>query len=82
MERGRLDRLPAAGSGLALAAGPDAAQRGKLRFGSEGQPCFSDTALTDGAWHHVAATCDGRQLRLFVDGQLQRQVANLRGFIE
>ena len=79
VERWLLDRLPAAGSGLALAAGPDAAQRGKLRFGSEGQTCFSDAALTDGAWHHVAATCDGRQLRLYVDGQLQKKVAEARG---
>lgn len=79
VERWLLDRLPAAGSGLALAGGPDAAQRGKLRFGSEGRNCFSDAPLTDGAWHHVAATCDGRQLRLYVDGRMQPQVAEVRG---
>ncbi len=79
VERWLLDRLPAAGRGLALDAGPDAAQRGHLRFGEGDEVCRSEAPLTDGAWHHVAATCDGRQLRLYVDGQLQRQVAELRG---
>ena len=78
VERWLLDRLPAAGGGLAIAAGPDGAQRGRLRFGSEGQAVLSDAALNDGAWHHVAATCDGRQLRLYVDGRPQQQVAGLR----
>jgi hypothetical protein len=29
----------------------------------------SDTDVTDGKWHHVAMTCDGKRVRLFVDGK-------------
>jgi concanavalin A-like lectin/glucanase superfamily protein/flagellar hook capping protein FlgD len=28
------------------------------------------TSVDDGQWHHVAATCDGTAMRLYVDGQL------------
>jgi hypothetical protein len=64
--------------GYALGIGGDAQDlpsRGKLAFAiNGGTPCLSDNAVADGAWHHAAATFDGENLRLYVDGQPQKQV--------
>lgn len=55
---------------------------GKLSVGVNGRFwCTSDNAIADGAWHHAAATFDGANLKLYVDGQLQKQVVPLRGEI-
>jgi len=43
--------------------------------------CLSDSAVTDGLWHHGAATYDGENLKLYVDGKLQKQVVAWRGAI-
>lgn len=60
----------------------DAASCGKLAIGINGRAwAFSDGTVTDGSWHHAAATFDGANIKLFVDGQLQKQVAALRGEI-
>jgi hypothetical protein len=64
--------------GYALGIGGDAKDlpsRGKLAFTiNGGTPCLSDYVVADGAWHHAAATFDGENLRLYVDGQPQKQV--------
>jgi cytochrome c551/c552 len=39
----------------------------------------SGVAITDGKWHHVAATFDGSQVRLFVDAKLAKEVVVKRG---
>jgi Tol biopolymer transport system component len=54
---------------------------GKLRFytlknGAEGDWVTSNTALTVGVWHHVAAVFDGSQLRLYVNGILDASKAS------
>jgi len=47
--------------------------RGKLAFTINGRNiCLSDTILTDGSWHHGAAVFDGKDMTLYVDGQLQK----------
>jgi len=72
-----------AGAGFALDIGgrgaPGQETRGKLVFSvGDGKPCLSDLAVNDGAWHHAAGTFDGENLRLYVDGQPQRQVIPCR----
>jgi hypothetical protein len=52
---------------------------GKLHWQirSEGREAvtLSDQVIADGRWHHVAATHDGREIHLYVDGQLQTKEA-------
>lgn len=71
--------------GYALGIGGDAQDlpsRGKLAFTIDGgTPALSDNVVTDGAWHHAAATFDGENLRLYVDGQPQKQVIPRRAEI-
>ena len=71
-----------AGQGYALEIGGGVVgeeSRGKLAFSiGGGKPCLSDLAVTDGTWHHGAVTCDGENLRMYVDGQPQRQVTPCR----
>ena len=71
--RGLIERTPAAGFGLGLAAG------GKVRFVMGSNACASDAAATDGQWHHAAATYDGYTMKLYVDGQLQKQTLGRTG---
>jgi hypothetical protein len=51
-------------SGVSCEAWPGNRARGAVH---------SDDDLSDGQWHHVAATYDGQYLRLYVDGVLARQ---------
>jgi len=70
------------GYALAIAGESDGAgNRGKLCFSASGQSCYSDIAVADGTWHHGTATFDGENLKLFVDGNLQKQTAAWRGVI-
>jgi hypothetical protein len=60
----------------------DVQSRGKLAFAIDGgPPCLSDNVVADGTWHHGAATFDGENLRLYVDGQPQKQVLPCRADI-
>jgi len=74
-----------ADQGFALSIGgdsKDAPSRGKLAFVVNGSPpCLSDNVVADGTWHHGAATFDGENLRLYVDGAPQRQAVPLHGEI-
>jgi hypothetical protein len=59
----------------------DGQAKGKLCVAVGNSFCLSDSAVTDGAWHHAAATCDGKSLKLYLDGQLQKQTVPVRGSI-
>ena len=59
----------------------DGNNKGKLCMEINGQRCLSDSIVTDGLWHHGAATFDGENLKLYVDGQLQKQVVAWHGEI-
>ena len=60
----------------------DGSNKGKLAVGLNGRFwCLSDSAVADGKWHHGAATYDGANLKLYVDGQLQKQVVPMPGAI-
>jgi hypothetical protein len=71
-----------AGPGFALAIGggfQGQESRGRLAFTvGDGKPCLSNVVVTDGIWHHGAVTFDGENLRMYVDGQPQRQVIPCR----
>jgi len=67
--------------GYALSIAGESKNKGKLCFGVNGHYCLGDSVVTDGAWHHGAATFDGENLKLYVDGQLQKQVVSWRGEI-
>jgi len=73
-----LDKLVDEGYALSIAGEKN---KGKLCAGINGCYCLSDSVVTDGAWHHGAATFDGENLKLYVDGQLQKQVVPWRGEI-
>lgn len=54
---------------------------GKVRFITYASPTSqenitSNTTIGTGSWHHVAATFDGTQKRLFIDGVLDKSVAS------
>jgi len=59
----------------------DSKNRGKLCFTVNGHSCLSDNIVTDNSWHHGTAAFDGESLKLYVDGQLQKQVTPWRGGI-
>lgn len=59
----------------------DAANKGKVRFVVNNQTSLSDNPVIDGTWHHVAATFNGEALKLYIDGQLQKQVTSWKGEI-
>jgi hypothetical protein len=62
-------------------AGTNAAGGGTLFAAVNGRRCLSDGVVADGAWHHGAATFDGEKLRVYVDGKVQKQTADLKGGI-
>ncbi|MBI5396378.1 MAG: hypothetical protein HZA91_13875 [Verrucomicrobia bacterium] len=59
----------------------DGQAKGKLCITVGACSCLSDSAVADGAWHHAAATFDGTNLKLYVDGQLQKQAVPMHGEI-
>ena len=61
---------------LSIGGGPRAPDaRGKVAIlAGESTPCLSDKPVADGLWHHVAVTFDGEHIRMYVDGEPQRQV--------
>ena len=66
------------GHGFALSIAGDSRQplsRGKLTMVVNGRyRTASNVVVADGAWHHGAATVDGTELKLYVDGILQKQI--------
>jgi hypothetical protein len=59
-------------NGYCLSLGGDAkgkGGRGKLTFECTSGGLLSDTLVGDDLWHHVAGSYDGKELRLYVDGQ-------------
>jgi hypothetical protein len=81
-ERCIFDKLAANGYAIGISApGADGKTGGKLRFTVSGHDCMSDAQVTDGAWHHGAAVYDGENLKVYVDGQLQKQVTPFHGAI-
>ena len=84
IERYIFDKLMDRGYALSIAGeskDKDGKNKGKLCAGVNGHCCLSDSVVTDGVWHHGAATFDGETLKLYVDGQLQKQVVSWHGEI-
>lgn len=52
---------------------PEAKEKGRLRAVVGGLACLSDNVVADGNWRHAAVTFDGAKVRLYVDGQAQKQ---------
>jgi len=84
LERFILDKRMDSGFALGIAGESkdnDGKTKGKLCFVVSNNYCLSDSAVTDGLWHHGAATYEGENLKLYVDGKLQKQVVSWRGEI-
>lgn len=79
IERYILDKLVDRGYALSIAG--ESKDKGKLCVGINSNYCLSDNVVTDGVWHHGAATYDGENMKLYVDGKLQKQVVPWRGEI-
>jgi hypothetical protein len=78
------DKLGDHGYALGIAGeskAEDGKNKGKLCVGISNNFCLSDSAVTDGSWHHGVATYDGNNLKLYVDGKLQKQAVSWRGEI-
>lgn len=70
------------GFALCIAGGSkNPADKGKLRFVVNNNECLSDGTVADGAWHHAIAVYDGEKLKLYVDGEPQKQVTSWKGEI-
>jgi DNA-directed RNA polymerase subunit RPC12/RpoP len=74
------DKNVSHGYALCVAAdGQYVKSAGKLhwKITSEGREAvtLSDRVIADGRWHHVAATHDGREIHLYVDGEHQTKEA-------
>ena len=77
-----LDKQPANGFALGLAGKtPDGKDQGRVCVTIAGHTCVGDSNVTDGVWHHAAATYNGEILKLYVDGLPQKQTAEWRGRI-
>lgn len=72
------EKGPASGYAMGIAGD---ANKGKAFATINGKTSIGDSNVTDGVWHHMAATYDGENLRLYVDGSLQKQVVALKGEI-
>jgi hypothetical protein len=70
-------------NGFALCIGGDSRDGGKnkLHFIVNNNVCAGDSNVVDGIWHHGTAVYDGENLKLYVDGQLQKQVTAWKGEI-
>lgn len=80
-DRMLFDKQAGNGYALSLTGGNRGKAQGRLCFIVSGHECQSDTNLADNAWHHVAAAYNGEALKLYVDGQLQKQVTAWKGEI-
>jgi len=73
-----LDKGIDQGSGFALGIGgesPELPSKGRVACAvNKSGPCLSERFVVDGAWHHAAATFDGENLALYIDGVPQKQV--------
>ena len=68
------------GYALSIAGGgKENNRRGKLRTTVNGHDGFSDASVTDDLWHHAAVVFDGRVVKLYVDGLLQKQTVVVPG---
>ena len=61
---------------------PGIPTRGKISVVIGGaRHCSSDYVITDGTWHHAAATYDGQNVKLYIDAVEQKQVVAYNGSI-
>jgi hypothetical protein len=66
-----LTKFDVAGTGYALRVDTTNAAAIGIFIGGAGFAAVGSTNVTDNRWHHVAATHDGTQLMLYVDGVLE-----------
>ncbi len=58
--------------------GGDIRKKDRVFVACEGRRlCYSEYAIADGTWVHVAATCDGSEVRLYLNGRLQGEASPL-----
>lgn len=69
--------------GFALSIGgmvkQDKQWQGKAGFEINTKYASSDAVIADGAWHHIAGTFDGTQVKVYVDGRPQKKVVRWNG---
>lgn len=59
---------------------PGIPTRGRVAVSVPGRgQCLSDFVVTDGTWHHAAATFNGETVKLYIDGAQQKQELAFRG---
>lgn len=79
-DRTLVDKRADSGYALRLAAGDkQSGRKGKLYATVCGRDVYSDAPVADNAWHHAAVTCDGENVKLYVDGIRQQQTAAVAG---
>ena len=54
---------------------------GNVRFWSPGGAAVSTTNINDKQWHHLAASYDGSNYKLYVDGTLENTVPSANGIV-
>jgi hypothetical protein len=55
--------------------------KGKMCFGVNNHLCRSDGNVVDGTWHHATAVFNGESLKLYLDGQIQKNMTTWNGEI-
>ncbi|GEM_PF-1185894 len=66
---------PASNFVLSVADRSKKAAHGHVEFGIGGKILRGANSIADGKWHHVAATFDGREARIYIDGRVDEQDA-------
>jgi len=66
-----------------IVIGSDTGQKIKAWINTDAQSAavISDSSVSDDAWHHVALTWDGDNIKLYIDGELQATTANKTGLL-
>jgi hypothetical protein len=55
---------------------------GSFKINGQAEPVSGVTALENNKWYHIVSTYDGSSLRLYLNGNLEAELTNLRGNVE